>query len=684
MREITEPQGSLLVVTDASNKDYVASHFFGFEAVSKDYEWQTTVLVTKANPADWVGELISLKLYGETGSSRTERRIFQGYVVKAQSQSQRIDSTYSSIRLTVKPWLYLLHHSRKCRVFQEASVQTIVTSIFDELGFKGAYSVKSMPSTKREYCIQFNETDFEFVTRLLAEEGVHYYFGKDSDATKLFLQQASKPFSSDKMTTLDYAANPSGDYDILDTWQREHRFHSASLELAGYDYNQSKLVTSKAKKSKYSLSNNTKLTEYRYPTASGSGTYTDLASDVVETQRAQLDSNYDSAFATTQSPDLCAGYFLKLNAHSDSSQQGQYLVAEIKYDFDDEKGEYHSDIQVIPEGDIFYPQSVEKPVLHGLQSATVSGSKVGEPANDAMGRVRIKFHWDPETGDKTSCWVRVAQPMAGKGYGAQFLPRAGQEVLVSFVNGDPDQPVVVSSVYNSGNKPPYPTANTTQTGVMTKLAGESNELRFDDKKDNEQLYVHAAKDMTREVVNDYNETIGGEMTSTVTKNITQTVEKQTTLTAKEGINLSTDKSYNLTAKENINEQGKEITLTADDTLTLKVGSSKIVVTSDKIEISSGTVAVSGSSKVSVEGGSLSQSGTSVSIKSDGSFSGKAGTSMSLSASTSFAAKGSTGAKLQGLNAEVKGDVSAKLSGAAQSEVSSSGQTAIKGTILMVN
>ncbi len=350
MREITEPQGSLLVVTDASNKEYVASHFFGFEAVSKDYEWQTSVLVTKANPADWVGELISLKLYGETGSSRSERRTFQGYVVKAQSQSQRIDSTYSSIRLTVKPWLYLLHHSRKCRVFQEASVQTIVTSIFDELGFKGAYSVKSMPSTKREYCIQFNETDFEFVTRLLSEEGVHYYFGKDSDANTLYLQQASKPFSSDKMTTLDYAAKPSGDYDILDTWQREHRFHSASLELAGYDYNQSKLVTSKAKKSKYSLSNNTKLTEYQYPTASRSGTYTDLASDVVETQRAQLDSSYDTALATTQSPDLCAGCFIKLNAHTDSSQQGQYLVAEIKFDFDDDKGEYHSDIKVIPEG----------------------------------------------------------------------------------------------------------------------------------------------------------------------------------------------------------------------------------------------------------------------------------------------------------------------------------------------
>ncbi|WP_114764635.1 type VI secretion system Vgr family protein [Vibrio rhodolitus] len=684
MREIIEPQGSLLVASNSSNKEFVATGFSGAEVVSLDYEWQLSVLVSQGDPADWIGEPITCKLYADTGSSRTALRSFYGYVVKAQLQSQRIDSAHSSIQLTLKPWLYLLQHSQRCRVFQETTVQSIVTSIFDELGFKGFYSIKSMPSTKREYCVQFNETDFQFVTRLLAEEGVHYYFGKDDDAKTLYLQQASKPFSSDKQVTMDYAATPSGDYEVLDTWQREQRFHSASLEIAGYDYNQSKLITSKAQKSKYSLQNNTKLTQYRYPSSSSTGSYTDLSTELIDVQRAQLDSDYDSVLASTNSSALCAGYLLKLAAHSNSSQVGQYLVAQIQYQFDDESGSFDAQIKAVPEGQVFYPTRIEKPVLHGLQSATVAGSTEGEPANDALGRVRIKFHWDAETGDKTSCWVRVAQPMAGKSYGAQFLPRAGQEVLVSFINGDPDQPVVVSSLYNSTNKPPYPTANTTQSGVMTKLAGQSNELRFDDKKDNELFYLHAAKDLTCEVVNDYSETVKGEMKSTVTKNVTQTIEQKNILTAKEGIELATQKSYALDAKESISQTAKEITLSADDTLTLKVGSSKIVMSGDKIEITSDTVSVSGSSKVSIDGGSLSQSGTSVSISSDGSLSAKAGTSMALSASTSFSAKGSTGATLQGLNAEVKGDVSAKLSGAATSEVSSSGQTAIKGTILMVN
>ncbi|NLS11788.1 type VI secretion system tip protein VgrG [Vibrio sp. SM6] len=684
MRELIDPQGSLLVIRDANNKEYVASNFSGSEGVSGDYQWQVHALVTSVDPSLWVGERIECQLFDETGSGRNALRSFRGYVIKAQSQSARIDSPYASVCLTVKPWLYLLQHSRRCRVFQAASVQTIVTSIFDELGFKGCYSVNAMPSSKREYCVQFNETDFEFITRLLAEEGVHYYFGRNDDANTLYLHQANKPFPNQNLVTLDYAAAPTGQSDVLFTWQREQCFISSASEITGYDYNQSKLVTSKSKKTGISHANHTKLVDYRYPTASRLGNYSDLANEMIETVRGQADSEHERIQATTESELLCAGHKLKLAAHPDSKQLGQYLVCELSYQFDDTSGRLHTDIIAVAEDAVFYPVTKAKPVLHGVQSATVSGSAEGEPANDALGRVRIKFHWDNETGDKTSCWVRVAQTLAGKSYGAQFLPRAGQEVLVSFINGDPDQPIVVSSVYNSGHKPPYPTANTTQSGVRSQLAGQKNEWRFDDKKENELFALHAAKDMTCDVINDHQHTVGGELIEKITKNRSQTIEQKSIVTAKAGFDFSTDKTFSLAAKEAITQQAKTITLTAEDTLTLKVGNSKIVMSSDKIELVSGTVQLSGSSKIALDGGSLSQSGSSVSISSQGGFTGKAGTAMTLSASTSFTAKGSTGAKLQGLNAEVKGDVTAKVSGAAQAEVSSSGQTAIKGTILMVN
>ncbi|ADZ90050.1 type VI secretion system tip protein VgrG [Marinomonas mediterranea] len=687
MNELVDPSGSYLVVKNSSSTEFVAANLTIEESLSENYEWVVDVLVTKSAPSDWIGEEVSCDVFSVVGSSRSSARQFKGYVVKAQAQSQRIDSTYYTIRLTVTPWLFLLKHSRQCRVFQEQTTQTIVTSIFDDLGFKGNYSVKSMPSTKHEYCVQFNESDFDFITRLLAEEGVHFFFGKDSKADTLYLQDASKPFAKDDLATLDYAAAPTGDYDVLNKWQREHAFHSASVELTAYDYNQTKLVTSKAKKSKYSVSGNTKLTELFYPTSSKTGAYTDLASSIADVQRGQLDSGYHKVLAETESADLCVGHYLKLNAHPSSSEKGNYLVSKIHCEIK-ENGvsgvQVNSSLICIPEDQQSYPAMREKPVVHGLQSAVVAGSKDGEPANDASGRVRIKFHWDPETGDKTSCWVRVAQGMAGSSYGMQFLPRAGQEVLVSFINGDPNQPVVVSSVYNNTKKPPYPTANTTQSGVKTKLVGESNELRFDDKKDNESIYMHAAKDLTSDVVNDHTETVGGEMSLAVTKNIKQTVEKTHSLTAKEDVSVKTEKNYTLTATEKITEKGKEITLEGDSKITLKVGSSEIVMTSSKIEISSGTVEISGSSKVSVDGGSLSQSGTSVSIKSDGSFSAKGGTSMSLQAGTSLSAKGSTGVTIKGLNCTMQGDVGATVKGNATAEISASGMTTVKGGVVMVN
>ncbi|MGF1681915.1 type VI secretion system Vgr family protein [Photobacterium minamisatsumaniensis] len=687
MNELLDVQGSFLVIKDASSNEFVASDLMVKEVLSGNYQCSVDVLVSKSDPASWIGEALTCNVYNVLGDSRSSIREFQGVVVKAQAQSQRVDSSYYSIKLTFQPWLYLLQYSRQCRVFQEETTQNIVTSIFDELGFKGCYSVKSMPSTKREYCVQFNESDFDFVTRLLAEEGVHFYFGKDKNAETLYLQQASKSFSKDDSVMLDYASAPTGDNDIIDSWQREHSFHSASLEIAGYDYNQSKLITSKTKKSKYTISGNTKLTDYRYPAASLAGTYTDLSSSLGDIQRGQQDSKYHCAYAKTASPDVCVGHYLKLVSHSQSGEEGYYLVSEVSYVFS-AKGannvNVQSDFICIPEDQDYYPPLKEKPTLHGLQSAVVAGSTEGEPASDTSARVRIKFHWDAETGDKTSCWVRVAQGMAGSSYGMQFLPRAGQEVLVSFINGDPDQPIVVSSVYNSGNKPPYPTANTSQSGVKTKLAGESNELRFDDKKDNESFYLHAAKDFSSDVVNDHQETVGGEMTLSVTKNIAQSVEQSYSLTAKEDVAVTSSKSYSLKADDAITEQGKSITITGSDSLTLKVGDSKIVMSSSKIELSSSQISIAGDSKVSIEGGSLSQSGSSVSIASDGSLSAKAGSSMSLQANSSFTAKATSSATIKGLNATLQGDVGATVKGSAKAEVSSSGQTAVKGGIVMVN
>jgi len=679
VNQLINPESSNLVLKDASGNEFVCRQLSVTESVSGLTQIKAHVITTVSNPNEWIGTKVDCEVFSSTGTGRDASRVFQGYVTSSKSLTQQADSSYFIMTLMIEPWIKLLAFSKQYRVFQDKSVQEIVTSVFDELGFKGQYTVKSMPTTKREYCIQFHETDLEFVLRLLAEDGVHFYYGKDAQASKLFLQDASKPFAQDGLTTLDHFMSVTGNHEVVSKWESEKNYHSASLDIANFDYNQSKLVSSKPKAVKNAIAGNAKLKEYRYPSVSATGKYTDLASALVTIQKSQMESEYSRLYAETDSLDLAVGHYLKMNAAPNTSDEGLFLVSEIHAVLemtDDHAFERHIEFVCVPESQVFYPSEIEKPVLHGLQTAVVSGKKEDEPACDNFGRVKIKFHWDSETGDKTSCWVRVAQAMAGNGYGFQFLPRAGHEVLVSFINGDPDQPVIVSSVYNSKHKPPYATANTTQTGFKTKQKGEANELRFDDKKDNESFYMHAAKDFLHEVVNDHTETVGAEKKTTVTKSITDKTDVNYSLTAKENITLKSDKKYSLKAKDSISDESKTITLTATDKLKLVVGGSEIVMTSSKIEISSKTVNITGSSALSLKGGSFSLKANPISFKSDGNMSFTAGLNLSMKAGNALTAKG--------LNATLQGDVKATVKGSAMAELSASGQTTVKGAIVMVN
>jgi len=668
-----DPQGSNIVVSDSSGNGYVSIRLKYGAALSRLSEVEVDVRCVDIEASSWLGETLTCEVFDTLGSSRTALRTFKGVVTGVQTLISDDPQRYAYHRLRIQPWLALLGYSRGYRVFQEQSTKDIVTSVFDELGFKGQYKVDDMPSTKRAYCLQFNETDLAFVGRLLAEEGVHYHFGVDDESNTLILHDAAKPFSSDGKSSLDDLHSPSGNNETVENWSPRHRFHAATLELAGYDYSQTKLVSSKGKNSKYTLSSNSKLTDFRYPAASITGAVDDLAKPLAETRRAQLDSEYHLVDGETNSTALAVGRYLALAAHHDSAQQGDYLVVALEQEFRVEQGNAfvrRCTFTCAPKDHLFYPAPLEKPRVYGMQSAVVAGKTDAEPASDAEGRIRIQFHWDTEaSGDKTSCWVRVAQSMAGNGYGLQFIPRAGQEVLISFLDGDPDQPVVTGSLYNSKHKAPFPTADTTQSGIKTQLKGQSNELRFDDKKDNEQLYLHAAKDLLIEVENDADEKVTAEKRVAVTKDISVKGEKNYSLETKENISLTTEKNYSLTATEAITGKGKTIKLEAEDSLELVVGDSKLKITGSKIEIESETISLSGSSAIKLDGGKVEVSGDSkVSLKSGG--------AMELKASSSL--------KASGLNTEVKASVAATMKGSASAEISSGGNTTVKGSLVMVN
>lgn len=658
------PSASQLTVKDEAGKVYVATKVIVNEALSKISDLTVTLLSSSEDATVWLGQTITCDVYDNISTSREAIRSYKGVVVGVEMLfNSEMDQNHCFL-LNVQPWLGLLKYSRNYRVFQEKSSQEIVTFIFDELGFKGKYKVNALASTKRKYCLQYNETDYAFISRILAQEGIHFYFERDANNETLVLQDAAKPFTEDDKVSFDCIATRAGTLPLITDWAPVMKYHAAKLELASYDPDQTKLVTSAATASRYTLAGNSKLIDFRYPQASITGAQADIATALIKIKRGQLDSEHSLVSARAESPSISCGNYINLATHSDASQVGDYLVIASEYQYDiDVKGRLSQQLafSCCPKGHAFFPPKFSKPKIYGLHSAVIAGPKKGEPSNDDEARVKIKFHWDDNTGDKTSCWVRVAQSMAGNGYGLQFIPRAGQEVLVSFLDGDIDRPVVTGSLYNSNNKAPYAKQDTTHSGIKTKLEGESNELRFDDKKDNEQLFLHAAKDFALEIENDSSIKVLNDSKEEVTGNSTSAVEKDITTT--------TNKNYSLTAKEKISAEGQTIILEAKDSLTLKVGSSELKMTGSKIEIKSSEILLKGSSEVTIDGGQVNVKGSSkIDIKSGG----------------SVAIKATSDLKAGGLNAEIKADVGATVKGGATAEISASGITVVKGAMVNIN
>ncbi|RMF88342.1 MAG: type VI secretion system tip protein VgrG, partial [Nitrospinota bacterium] len=263
---------------------------------------------------------------------------------------------------------------------------------------------------------------------------------------------------------------------------------------------------------------------------------------------------YQEIQGTSYCRDFRSGYQFELTDHYDRRQEGTYLLTTVQHsavqspDYLSEgeasEAPYYNSFTCIPEAIPFRPPRVTpKPVVQGLQSAVVVGKKGEEIWTDKYGRVRVQFHWDRKgkRDEQSTCWVRVAQPWAGKQWGAIFLPRIGQEVVVAFLEGDPDQPLVVGSVYNAENMPPYELpANQTQSGIKTRSskgggASNFNELRFEDKKGSEHIYFHAEKDFLRLVENDDKLAVGHDQTIVIKNNRTETVkEGDETVTIEQG------------------------------------------------------------------------------------------------------------------------------------------------------
>jgi len=519
--------------------------FRGTEKISEPFCFTAQLLSNDDNiaPSKLVGTDVTISVGLQDGS----KRYFNGYVAKL-SGGLKVTRDTRAYSAEIVPWFWFLKKRAGCRIFQEKSVVDIVEAILGECPFK-EYRIGSMLLNHpvRDYCVQYRETDFEFVSRLMEEEGIYYYFEHADGKHTMVLSDDISAYSACPDSLIKYNPGTSAD-PCIKRW--DHQFQYASGQFSQTDYNFTLPTNAMNSDSKtiVDLPHISSFEVYDYP-----GEYDTKADGSVlsKVRMEELEVPFEQAFAHTEVGSLIVAGTFKMSEHNvDDENKEEWVITEISHfaeepsyrsggaEFGDDPDaepsifNYSNDIACIPSKVVYRPaRNTPKPVINGSQTAVVVGPSGDEIYTDEFGRIKVQFHWDREgkKNETSSCWVRVASNWAGKKWGTIYIPRIGQEVVVSFLEGDPDRPLVIGSVYNGDQMPPYDLpANKTQSGTKTRSTkgGDTatfNEIRFEDLKGSEELYIHAEKDHIIIVENDEGEQVGNDQIVSVGNNQTTTV-----------------------------------------------------------------------------------------------------------------------------------------------------------------
>jgi type VI secretion system secreted protein VgrG len=616
-------------VTSPLGKDVLL--FFrmqGREEFSRAFELEVDLLSDNRNIA--VKDVLGKKLTVALELSNGGKRYFNGYAVQFSQESDL--GEFAHYRAILRPWLWFLTRKTNCRIFQDKTVPEIVKTIFEEHGFSGDVQ-ESLSETyrQREYCVQYRESDFDFVNRLLEEEGIYYFFKHESDKHILNLVDSANAHSA----VSGYAEvpffppeNPERRYrDHIFAWSFKRAIQPGTYTVNDFDFEKPKASliekTNRPMEGDYG-----KYEQYDYP-----GGYVENAdgSHYSKVRLEALQADYERFSGEGNVAGLEAGALFKLIDHPRQDQNQEYVVTGMEFRLQSNRYKSVSDvagdfverigISAIAKTQQFRTaHCTPRPVVRGPQTAIVVGKAGEEIWTDQYGRVKVKFHWDrAENRDETSsCWVRVSQPWAGKGWGAIAIPRIGQEVIVDFLEGNPDQPIITGRVYNSEQTVPYALpGKATQTGIKsrsTKGCGQDNfnEIRMEDKYGNEEIYVHAEKDMNVVVENSATLKVGfdkknpGDQTIDIYNHRTTTLEQgNDKLQLKKGnreVVLDMG-NHTLSIKQGNQETKIDLgksTLEAMQSIELKVGQNSIKIDQSGITIKGMMVNIEGTTMAEVK------------------------------------------------------------------------------------
>lgn len=536
------------------------------------------------------------------------------------------EGNYAHYRATLRPWLWFLCRTANCRIFQEMSVTDIFEKVVKEThGFSDFRLSLTESYEKREYCVQYRESDFHFVSRLLEEEGIFYFFEHEEEKHTLVLGDSKGAFGTvEGSDGSNITYRPPGEAQVerehISRWQVQHAVQSGAFVHDDFDF----------KKPKVDLLGQSQMNRdhtqadfevYDYP-----GRYSEVShgESFAKIRIEELQSRHKRLAGEADHRGMQVGQLFNLTDYPRPEENAEYVLlsttieiesAEVEQMRADADNRFDVSFLAFPADDPFRPlRTTHRPFVRGPQTAIVVG-KAGEDIwTDEFGRVKVQFHWDREgqANEDSSCWIRVSQHWAGKNWGGIQIPRIGQEVIVDFLEGDPDRPLITGRVYNNDQMPPYPLPdNQTQSGVKSRSTKEGtpenfNELRFEDKKDEEQIYFHAEKDFERIVENDDTLKVGfekmdpGDQTIEIYNDQSLTVGVGSGAGSQE-VQIHKDRSVEIkTGNDSLKVKAGERTVEAAKKITLKVGGSTIVMEPGSITIKSPQIKIEGQASADVK------------------------------------------------------------------------------------
>lgn len=624
MGAITQENRQIAVETPLGDDVLALMSFTGQEEMSRLFQYRLEMLSEEDSIA--AKEIVGKSVTFSTRLPDGTPRYFHGFVSRFLAGSR--ETGYRRYYAEVVPWLWFLTRTADCRIFQNKSVPEIVQQVFSDLGFSDYALDLQGAHKKREYCVQYRETDFDFVSRLMEEEGVFYYFRHEKDKHALVLADHKGAYKDlpENEVEYEYSYGALSGPDRLTRWEHQYEFISGKWAQTDYNFKDqparseptpgSLLMSNE--KSLIELARLDKFEVYDYP-----GRYADKADGEALTRlrMEEEEATHDVVLAGSTCKSFAPGGKFKVTRHDCKAEEGKgFVVTSIRHAAAEPlqsagaasaAEDYSNTFTCIPDSVTFRPRrTTPRPVVRGVQPAVVVGPGGEEIYVDEYGRVKVQFFWDREgkRDENSSCWVRVSQAYAGKNWGAVTIPRIGQEVIVDFLEGDPDQPIILGRVYNADQTPPYPLpAQKMVSGLKSESTpggGGYNEYVMDDTKGNElirehgqfdkdstiehDLREHVLHDRSRDVANDESIVIGHNRDKLVKNDESSAIQgnRSETVGKDETISIDGNRTESVRKNESISIDGKRSeTVGKDESITIGGKRTEIVDKDESVTIS---------------------------------------------------------------------------------------------------